>query len=105
MLRNALLVFALCLLAVGLGTSLGGARETFPLAIWGAVLVTAVLVERWRYRPGSHAGPRANDSAWQRTDERFVDPESGQAMQVFYNPRTGERRYEPAPPDGGRPAA
>ena len=48
----------------------------------------------------------APEEGWQQTDERFIDPESGQPVQVFYNPRTGERRYvaansgkakEPAP--------
>jgi len=92
MLRKLLLIVALAVGAVGLGARLAGHRDATPLAIWGCVIAVAVLVERWRYqaRRGEDGG------GWQETDERFVDPESGQAMQVFYNPRSGERRYEPA---------
>jgi hypothetical protein len=27
------------------------------------------------------------------TNERFIDPESGKTVTVFYQPFTGERRY------------
>lgn len=96
MLRKLLLIVALAVGAVGLGARLAGHRDAAPFAIWGCVIAAAVLVERWRYK-ARHA--EAGDS-WQKTDERFIDPESGRAMQVFYNPRGGERRYEPA--DGGQ---
>ncbi|HXY22335.1 MAG TPA: hypothetical protein VEI29_06600 [Burkholderiaceae bacterium] len=90
MLRRALLLVALAILAIGLGGLLLGAPSGPPMAIWGAVLLAAVLVERWRYRPSSPARP----DTWQPTGERFIDPESGRPMQVLYNPSTGERRYE-----------
>lgn len=101
MLRTALLAFALGLFAVGLGTWMGGAAGTVPLIVWGAVLSAAVLLERWRYVARGGAAP----GQWQVTDERFIDPESGKAMQVLYNPRTGERRYEPVDPAAGVPPA
>ena len=87
------------LLAVG-GTMLTGAAigalagwrlaAILPLAFWGTVLAGGVLIERWRYRPltDQPAGPD-----WQVTPERFVDPESGRLVTVFFNPATGERRY------------
>ena len=90
MLRRALLLVALTLLAVGLGALLLGARPGLPMTIWGAVLLAAVLFERWRYRASSPGRP----DAWQPTGERFIDPESGRPMRVLYNPSTGERRYE-----------
>ena len=99
MLRTALLVVALGLLAVGLGAWLGGSPSSLPLLVWGAVLAAAVLLERWRYRSNS----AARASEFQATDERFIDPESGTAMQVLFNPRTGERRYLPLPPGNTRP--
>ena len=99
MLRKALLLVALGLLAVGLGTWLAGVHGALPMLIWGAVLLAAVLFERWRYRPFSAPKP----GAWQRTSERFIDPETGRPMQVYYNPTTGERRYEWVPPED-RPA-
>jgi len=98
MLRAALLVVALVLLAVGLGTTLGGVAGTFPMALWGAVLLLAVLFERWRYRARAAAG----EGPWEETTERYIDPETGMAMRVLYNPRTGERRYQPAPAEAAR---
>ena len=94
MLRTAVLIVALALLAIGLGTWLGGAKDTLPLALWGAVLTVAVLFERWRYNAGAARG-----SGWKQTGERFIDPQSGQPMQVLYNERTGERRYEALAPE------
>ena len=96
MLRAFLLVAALATFAVGLGARLTGGRPWAAAAIvWGAVVACAILIERWRYRPAA----RAKDGEWQRTDEQFIDPESGRPIQVFYNPRSGERRYG-SPADG-----
>ena len=33
--------------------------------------------------------------AWERTRERFVDDETGKLLEVWVDPLTGERRYEP----------
>jgi hypothetical protein len=60
------------------------------LAVPGSILLFALLVERWRYKPLSSGRPGTD---WVPTDERFVDPESGQLVTVFYKPSTGERRY------------
>ena len=70
------------------------ALHCFPaagmLAVWAALLLVGLLVERWRYKPlaGRPPGPD-----WQRTDERFVDPETGKLVTVYFHPATGERRY------------
>ena len=93
MLRTLLLIVALAVGLIGLGARLAGHRDATPAALWGGVIAAAVLVERWRYR----SRDAATDGDWQKTGERFVDPESGQTLQVLYNPRTGERRYEPDP--------
>jgi hypothetical protein len=60
------------------------------LALWAAVLLIGLLIERWRYKPltGRPPGPD-----WQATDERFVDPETGKLITVYFHPPTGERRY------------
>jgi hypothetical protein len=62
----------------------------FILAAWGAIMAGGVLIERWRYRPLTADRPGPD---WQATPERFVDPESGRPVTVFFNPATGERRY------------
>jgi hypothetical protein len=33
---------------------------------------------------------------WELTKEKFVDHETGQLLEVWIDPLTGERRYEPA---------
>ncbi len=59
------------------------------LAAWAAVILVGFLIERWRYKPlaGRPPGPE-----WQRTDERFVDPEIGKLVTVYFHPASGERR-------------
>jgi hypothetical protein len=92
MLRSALLLFGVLLTMAGLIAAIGGWQGAFVMTFWGLVLVAAVVFERWRYQKTSGAAP----SEWQDTEERFVDPETGQLTQVMYNPRTGDRRYRPA---------
>jgi hypothetical protein len=62
----------------------------FWLAVWAAVLIVGLLIERWRYQPLA-ARPPGPD--WQTTGERFVDPETGKLVTVYFHPATGERRY------------
>jgi len=90
MLRTALLIIGLLL--TGIGLVLLMARSTpsgVPYLIWGAIIVIAVLCERWRYRRITHA----NCEEWQRTGESFEDHETGQTVEVLYDPVSGERRY------------
>ena len=90
MLRTFLLAVGVVLFGVGLAARLAGHPAATPMTVLGAALVVAVLVERWRYRPPMHTA----EGEWVKTDERFIDPESGRPMNVLFNPRTGERRYE-----------
>jgi hypothetical protein len=48
------------------------------------------LFERWRYNNKN----ASSEGDWQVTGERFVDPETGKNMEVLYDPRSGERRYQ-----------
>lgn len=69
------------------GCSLGAALR---LGLPGLLLIGAVLAEPWRYK--RLAGGRLSPE-WIATQERFVDPETGRLVTVFYRPSTGERRY------------
>jgi hypothetical protein len=60
------------------------------LGLWAAILLGGLAIERWRYKRLGAAPPGAG---WQATGERFVDPESGRLVTVYFNPATGERRY------------
>ena len=66
----------------------------FPPAIglagWGLILLIGLAIERWRYKPLTERSPGPD---WTATDERFVDPETGKLVRVYYHPASGERRY------------
>ncbi len=99
MTRNArLAVFALGALALAGGTLLimqGGGGIGFMLI--GALLIASLALEGRYGRPG--APTDVPPHAWQPTSERFVDDETGQLLEVWVDPLTGERRYEPAGSD------
>ena len=93
MLRNTLLIFSVTLALAGAAGVLGlfpGWQCSKPVMLWGIGLMIAVLGERWRYRQAE----KSTGDNWQKTDERFIDPGSGQLTQVFFDPETGKRRYE-----------
>jgi hypothetical protein len=104
-LRTSLLVFAGGLALIGLLLLMRGLPGGAQALGLGGLIVLATAFERWRYRPNS-ARPGAG---WEPTGERFEDPQSGKTVRVFYDPRSGERRYvsdsEPPPGAGaqGRP--
>jgi hypothetical protein len=92
LLRAGLLAFGGVMLAAAAFGALVGWRlaAIIPLAVWGAIFAGGVLIERWRYKPLADGRPGRD---WHATPERFVDPESGRLVTVFFNPATGERRY------------
>lgn len=65
------------------------------LAIWGGGLALLFLI--WfLFRNGGYKrtpldAPPGPD--WQPTGERFVDPSSGETLQVWFQPQSGERAY------------
>jgi hypothetical protein len=85
---GALLLFGGTLLTVLTGG--GGIWLMFA----GALVMVSVALERRYGRPG--APPRVEHSDWQLTKEKFVDDETGQLLEVWIDPLTGERSYEPA---------
>ncbi len=52
------------------------------------MMVTAVLEPIY-----GRAGARPIDRGWKPTDERFVDPDTGKLVTVWFDPKSGERRY------------
>jgi hypothetical protein len=73
MLRSVLLLLSLGALGIGAFCLIIGADPpAFTFLIWGAIL------------PGA---------GWERTSERFVDPDSGKTVTVYLQPGSGERQY------------
>jgi len=95
-LRTLVVLVALAIMATGGRLLIEGLRAPgFYLLAVGALIFAGTLFERWRYRATLAQAP----PAWQRTGERFVDPESGRTLSVFYDPASGERRYVYEEPD------
>lgn len=96
-LRWALLVIGVVLIVVGLiFLQMSPVYPGLQALVLGLVLVFAVSGERWRYRHRAHS----KKGEWQKTGECFEDPETGLVMEVFYNPVSGERHYEPRQENG-----
>jgi hypothetical protein len=93
--RGVLLLIAGLLLAGGGALAmLGAVPAAVGLAAWGLILIVGLVIERWRYKPLAERSPGPD---WTATDERFVDPETGKLVTVYYHPASGERRYVAVP--------
>ena len=88
-LTTGVLAFAM-LFAGALSDAVGRKSVMAVSLLSSAVLVLATLFERHAYKPTltDHPGPQ-----WRPTGERFLDPTSGEAIDVYENPATSERRY------------
>lgn len=91
--RLAVLVLGALLLAGGLALTVATKGGGIPLLLFGALVLSSLWFERRYGRPGSPSRKGSGD--WQLTGERFVDDETGQPLEVWMDPLTGERRYEP----------
>jgi hypothetical protein len=90
MLRTVVTAAAAILTCVGIGLIASGVEVPGWQALaLGAIVLFGMLCERWRYRRIEE--PPKGD--WQRTGEQFIDPSTGDAVEVMFDPRTGERRY------------
>ena len=71
------------------------------------VLILAALVglSLWQSHRRRHPRHVEIPPGFKRTDERFVDPISGVMQVVWFNPQTGQRRYQPLEREGGGPAS
>jgi len=102
MLRTVLLALGGAAALAGAILILAGVPAGVPALAFGVLVVVGIAFERWRYR----AKETRPGAGWQPTGERFEDPETGKTIEVFYDPRSGERRYvndsDPPPPPGSR---
>lgn len=90
MLRAFLVVISGVAFAAALAASWFGARGLWGATVVAGLVFAAALFERHRYK---RLADQAPGEGWQRTNERFVDPETGQPVVVWFNPVSGERRY------------
>lgn len=91
-----LLAFIVGALMSGFGAAISIASGTgagIGLLVIGALIILSLALERRYGRP--NAPSDVPYGAWERTRERFIDDETGQLLEVWVDPLTGERRYEP----------
>jgi hypothetical protein len=87
MLRAAVLIVAALFLLCAL-YAVTQDPTAWPMLLVSALFVAGTLFERFHYR-----GSEAMDGDWQPTNEKFIDDESGKPVTVWFNPKTGARRY------------
>lgn len=91
-LRAVMTVLGILAIAGALVAGFCGAP--FPTVAWltgiGLMLTFGVVFERIHYKRLSLETP---GQGWVATTESFVDPETGQLVQVHVRPDTGERLY------------
>jgi hypothetical protein len=63
----------------------------FPLGIFLALILIWFFFRRSGYKRHPLDAPPGPD--WKFTGERLLDPPSGEMLEVWYSPRTGERAY------------
>jgi hypothetical protein len=99
MLRAVVIAAGAILTCIGVGLIVSGVHGPGWQALaFGVMVLIGTLFERWRYRRIGE--PSAGD--WQRTDEQFIDPSTGDPVEVMYDPSTGERRYVDGKSRGSR---
>ncbi|HEY3644708.1 MAG TPA: hypothetical protein VGM16_05150 [Gammaproteobacteria bacterium] len=89
MLRNLVLGLAVLVFCAGLLLIAVQPANAFPPLMFGALLLLGTIFERWRYKQARSAGTAKGVA----TGERFVDPETGALMEVWYDAASGERTY------------
>lgn len=81
-------------LVLGAGIALVGllllrfAAGPMVLILGLLIVVTAALEPIYGRADGTPRGPH-----WSPTDERFIDPETGKLVRVWFDAKTGDRRY------------
>lgn len=95
--RMLLLALGALLLAGGTVISVLTGGGGIGLMVFGALIVVSLAFERRYGRPGAPTDVPLHH--FEPTRERFIDDETGQLLEVWIDPLTGERRYEPVPAD------
>lgn len=94
MLRAVVIALGAALLAAAVAIAIL-APSAWPgpveCAVLGVLILIGTLLEKHYRSRWSVSG-----ADWQTTGERFMDPSTGQFLEVRYNPQTGERSYEPS---------
>lgn len=81
-----LIVLGLSLIGVALGRG-----PFWPFFLLALLILASALLEPLYGRLVGRSG--LGHGAWRPSGERFIDPETGRLVEVWFEPSTGERRY------------
>lgn len=72
--------------------------------IWCGVVLLPLIIWALFRKGGYKRRPRdaPPGPGWVQTQERFVDPSSGETLEVWFHPHSGERTYVRTHPIAGR---
>lgn len=90
MLRTIVAVVGVLLLCAGVALVIAPPHAGWGYLIFGGLIVLSLIFEG-RYRAARVRGPAS--SSFEPTGEKFIDPGTGKVVEVYYDPKTGEREY------------
>ena len=90
MLRAVLIGLGIVAVLAGIGLMATAHWTGISMFVAGALLLIGTLYERVHYKKPVTCAP---GPGWQRTSERFIDDDTGKAITVWIEPKTGERVY------------
>jgi hypothetical protein len=90
MLRSILIAIGALAFLCGAVALYAGVDAAWVGVFWGAIVVLSLVFERVRYKPIERSAP---GSGWTKTQERFIDDKTGEAVTVWVDPSSGERKY------------
>jgi len=90
MLRAVVITLVALLLAASVFVDIFAPSGMIPVTLGLACVLVGLIFEQHRYRRFADAAPGGD---FQPTDEKFIDPETNQLVQVFADAKTGARRY------------
>jgi hypothetical protein len=89
MLRASIALVATLLIVGSAILSLVTGTFFAPGIVAPLIVLLGLAFEHWRYKTTDRPAPRG----FEATGERFVDPGTGNTIEVYFNQETGERRY------------
>jgi len=93
--RGCVVIFGAVIVLAGIGgLAVGPATApgfpAIPALILGCLIVVTAIAEPVY---GKLTARPPLSGAWRPTGEKFVDPATGKPVEVWFEPKTGERRY------------
>jgi sugar phosphate permease len=88
-LRTVIIAICAVLVVLAIVEAVTGWGGAVLIACEAAIVLALIVFERSRYQPKVDR----SSGAWKPTGERFEDPTSGETVEVYENPQTGERDY------------